>query len=408
MDILTKLKNALQYAVEQLTGDTKRIFKAKVTNSLGVGGQRAVEKELGWNRGTIRKAQKELSTGKQKDNFSARGRKKVEQNFPTLNEDIKDIVDSRSQTDATFKTTILYSRITAKQVRKELIKLKQYKGNRKYKVPSKRTINEKLNKLGYRLRLVGKNRPIKKLPETDGIFEQLHIYNNEADSDLGLLRLSMDAKARIKVGQFSRGGKSRQETQGSDHDFQVDTTLGLWGIQLPACGDMFFYFTESKITADFIIDRLEELWPKLKEKFNPHTLVINLDNGPENNSYRTQFMKRLIQFSYSYNITIRLCYYPPYHSKYNPIERVWGGLEKYWNGELLDSIPKVLGFAKNLTWKGKNPTVELVEKVYQLKISVPEKIMKIYHSVVDRFSGLERWFVDILPCRARYAQLQGL
>ena len=81
------------------------------------------------------------------------------------------------------------------------------------------------------------------------------------------------------------------------------------------------------------------------------TLVINVDNGPENQSRRTQFMQRLLEFVHRYQITIRLAYYPPYHSKYNPVERCWGILEQHWNGALLDSLDAVIQYARSMTWK---------------------------------------------------------
>jgi len=206
----------------------------------------------------------------------------------------------------------------------------------------------------------------------------------------------MDAKAAIKVGPFSRGGYNRYGLRAWDHDFEPDTILKLFGISIPVTDETFFYFTESHITADFIVDSLEHLLPLIKQKYNPHTLVLNLDNGPENSSRRTQFMKRLVQFSHKYSINISLAYYPPYHSKYNPIERVWGRLENHWNGELLDSIEKVLGLARSMTWKGVNPIVNLINKNYQKGISLTKKAMKKIEDTIWRIEGIEKWAVDIL------------
>lgn len=190
----------------------------------------------------------------------------------------------------------------------------------------------------------------------------MHNINKLADSTPGILRLSMDTKAVIKVGAFSRGGYNRYGLRAWDHDFKPETTLKLFGISIPVTNKTFFYFTESNATADFMVDALEHLWPVLKEKYNPHTLVLNMDNGPENNSRRSQFMKRIVNFSQTQSVNISLAYYPPYHSKYNPIERVWGRLENHWNGELLNSIEKVLGLARTMTWKGCNPFVNLITK----------------------------------------------
>jgi len=83
--------------------------------------------------------------------------------------------------------------------------------------------------------------------------------------------------------------------------------------------------------------------------------VLNLDNGPESHSHRTQFMFRLVQFVQRTGVAVRLAYYPPYHSKYNPIERCWGILEMHWNGALLDSREAVCRFTASMTWKGSPP-----------------------------------------------------
>ena len=92
-----------------------------------------------------------------------------------------------------------------------------------------------------------------------------------------------------------------------------------------------------------------------KENLGSHLgineLVINLDNGPNSSGKRTQFIKRMTEFSDRYNVKVRLIYYPPYHSKYNPIERCWSRLEEHWNGEILDTVDKAIEWSKTMTWK---------------------------------------------------------
>ena len=110
------------------------------------------------------------------------------------------------------------------------------------------------------------------------------------------------------------------------------------------------------VTADFMVDAIEDLWGAFENQSDLHTIVINADNGPENSSRRTQFIKRIVEFARSKSIDGQLAYYPPYHSKYNPVERVWGVLENHWRGEILDSVDKAIGLAKAMKWKGKNPT----------------------------------------------------
>jgi transposase len=127
--------------------------------------------------------------------------------------------------------------------------------------------------------------------------------------------------------------------------------------------------------------------------------VINADNGPENNSHRSQFMKRLIEFALKNKVSISLAYYPPYHSKYNPIERVWAVLENHWNGELLDSVEKVLGLARTMQYNGKNPVVKLMKGTYEKGIKLIQKARKQLENMIIRITGIEKWAVDI-PCYA--------
>lgn len=88
-------------------------------------------------------------------------------------------------------------------------------------------------------------------------------------------------------------------------------------------------------------------------------------------------------------------YYPPYHSKYNAVERCWGILEHHWNGALLDSVDTVVCFAQTMTWKGKHPTVELVTSVYQTGVKLTKEAMHVVETHLQRWSSLEKWFVDI-------------
>jgi transposase len=164
---------------------------------------------------------------------------------------------------------------------------------------------------------------------------------------------------------------------------------------LPEKNKLYHFFNSSKITADLIIDALELIWPELKTNYNPKILLINADNGPENSSVRTRFIERLLLFSYKNKIDVKLAYYPPYHSKYNPIERTWAILENHWNGEILDSKTKAIEYAKTMTWNGNHPTVKIIEKVYETGVKVIKKIMKIYETFIERLEGLEKWFVDI-------------
>ena len=381
----------------ELSGYARRHFMAKVVKELMNGNVRLAARELGWHRQTLRKALAEWE-GQfcYIDRFFERGRKPLEMQRPTLLEDIRQIADAASQTAATFHTTQLYTRLSAAAVRQQLIDQKGYAGE---DVPCEDTIRRKLNALGYRLRPVKKSQPLKKIAETDAIFDQLHQINQAADGAETVLRLSWDAKAPVLIGRFARGGLSRIVVQAWDHDFQTRAKKATpFGIYLPRYGELYLYFTQSKVTSDFIVDCLADFWLTQHARFpTVRTLLLNQDNGPENHTRRTQFMHRLAAFVDRFQVAVKLACYPPYHSKYNPIERVWGVLEKHWNGSLLDSLQALLNFARSLTYKGQQPTVELVTKTYQTGVKLSQTRMAALERRLKRLAGLEKWFVDIAP-----------
>ncbi len=127
------------------------------------------------------------------------------------------------------------------------------------------------------------------------------------------------------------------------------------------------------------------------------TLVINADNGCESSGSRTQWLKRLVDFSTRHGISVQLAYYPPYHSKYNPVERSWGVLENHWRGQLLESIAKAVGLARSMTYAGVKPVVKLIRKVYQSGVKVAKCDMGKIESSLQRKSGLGKWFIRITP-----------
>jgi len=389
------LKQILIQTAQQLKGSARRVFMARIVEALGKGGQRRAQRELHWCRDTIRKGQHELETGMEcVDAFAARGRKPVEAHLPNLINDMRAIVEGQAQTDPTFRTPRLYTRVSASEVRCQLL---EQKGYTDAELPSVETIRLKLNEQGYSPCRVAKSKPLKKPPKTDAIFEQLHRVNTVADEDPTQLRISLDAKATVLLGHLSRNGTNRVKVQAWDHDF-AEGKITPFGFLLPEHDELYLYFTQSSVTSDFIVDCLCDLWSHLRHRFpDVRTLVLNQDNGPEVQSHRTQFIHRLVQFVDAYDITVQLAYYPPYHSKYNPIERAWGVLERHWNGSLLDSVATVLCFAQTMTWKGIHPVVELVHKVYQTGVCLTKKAMQALEERLERLQGLERWFVKIRP-----------
>jgi hypothetical protein len=162
MELTDALKTVFRDTAASLTGSARRAFMARVVQQLGPGGQRRAERELGWSRVTIRKGQHELTSGFTcVDAFTARGRKRAEDHLPRLLDDLRAIVDGQSQADPQFRSRRLYTRLSAAEVRRQLILQQHYTDA---ELPTEETIRVKLNMLGYTLTTVAKTRPQKSSP----------------------------------------------------------------------------------------------------------------------------------------------------------------------------------------------------------------------------------------------------
>lgn len=161
LELTDSLKTLLQETAERLQGHERRRFMAQTVEELGPGGQRLAERELGWNRGLIRKGKREVESGINcVDAFALRGRQLSEVRLPQLLDDIKTVVDGQSQNDPSFKTNRLYTRLSAAEVRRQLIAQRGYQDE---ELPTEETIRTRLNQLGYYPSKVAKTKPQKKL-----------------------------------------------------------------------------------------------------------------------------------------------------------------------------------------------------------------------------------------------------
>lgn len=161
LELTDSLKTLLQETAERLQGHERRRFMAQTVEELGPGGQRLAERELGWNRGLIRKGKREVESGIIcVDALAFRGRQLSEVRLPQLLDDIKTVVDGQSQNDPSFKTNRLYTRLSAAEVRRQLIAQRGYQDE---ELPTEETIRTRLNQLGYYPSKVAKTKPQKKL-----------------------------------------------------------------------------------------------------------------------------------------------------------------------------------------------------------------------------------------------------
>jgi hypothetical protein len=187
-------------------------------------------------------------------------------------------------------------------------------------------------------------------------------------------------------------------TKGWDHDPPAKKKLTPLGILVLATGALTLIFGSHE-TSDFWVDALKRWWQQVRDRF-PHLrqLVIYLDNGPNNSGTRTQFLKRMVEFVDWSGLTVRLVYYPPYHSKYNPIERCWSSLEKKWNGVLLTCLKIVLQGALRMRWKGQPPMIKWLAGDYPDGMRVPRGAAKReLESRLERSLALPKYDITIRP-----------
>ena len=385
-------------AAKKLTGAIRREFQAQVSIDYLNSKPHLAEKIFGWDRKTVVLGLNELRSGVVCiDDFKARGNKKTEEKMPQLENDIISLAEPESQIDPKFQTAFKYTRITAKAMREALI---TQKGWHHEELPCEKTIGNILNRLGFRLRRVQKAKPLKKVAETDAIFDNLDEINTASDLREDSLRISIDTKAKVDLCDSSRGGTSRcrKAVKADDHDMGLKNKLAPFGILNMMTGLLTVIFGVSFETSDFIVDCLEQWWDDNKKQYSHiKQLVINLDNGPQNSSHRTQFMKRMIEFADQNNLEIMLAFYPPYHSKYNPIERCWGILENHGSGTLLNTLEITLEWAKTMTWKGLSPVIKLLETTYQKGVRMSKKAFNAMGSRIDRDASLPKYYMTIQP-----------
>jgi hypothetical protein len=212
-------------------------------------------------------------------------------------------------------------------------------------------------------------------------------------------RWSLDGKATGQLGEFSRGGRTRGEVKACAHDWGGQAKYLPWGVVDEDTGPLSIPFGSSAKTRDFLVEALAARWHALPahEQRATERLQLKMDNGPESSGLRTQVLYRMVQFADEIGKPIQLLYFPPYHSKDNPIERCWGILELHGNGTRLREVDTRLAWTKRMTWKGLPPFVELTHTEYPRGVTLSKKAMRPVEGRLERHPELSQWDILIRP-----------
>ena len=199
----------LVLAAKQLRGSTRRIFMAKVCDTLCEGSPRKAEHRFGWGRDTVEKgiADRALTAEERASRPNSANKRRVpwEKRDPQMAMDIRLIVEPHTQSDPELKSERCYTNLSAAEVLTAL----QQKGYPQSQLPSERTMRDILNRMNYRLKRIQKGKPLKKTEDTDAIFENVHSARSTAGKDPNTLEISIDTKTKVKLGEYSQGGKNQ-------------------------------------------------------------------------------------------------------------------------------------------------------------------------------------------------------
>lgn len=196
----------LKVAASRMPGTERRRFLAEVCERLCDSNPRRAEERFGWGRESIANGQTERESGpadpKAKTSLN-RGQKRSEDANPQLVIDIRAIVEPHTQSDPEPKSERQYTNLSAEEVRDAL----QDRGHSEEQLPSERTLRDILNRMNYRLKRIQKAKPLKKTAHTDAIFDNVKAARAAVADDPEILEISVDTKAKVKLGEYSQGLK---------------------------------------------------------------------------------------------------------------------------------------------------------------------------------------------------------
>jgi Rhodopirellula transposase DDE domain len=204
----------IRSAARRLKGHARRLFQAEVADALCHGSPRAAERRFGFDRKAVATGQHEAQSGiRCVERFAARARLCAEVKDPQLGQAIRALVEPHTQADPEVQSARRYTNLSAREV---LQALKVQKGYSDERLPSERSMRDILNRLGYRLKRIQKAKPLKKLKETDAVFANVQAVHERYQDDPETLEISVDAKAKVSEGEYSRGGKMQERLRGRD------------------------------------------------------------------------------------------------------------------------------------------------------------------------------------------------
>ena len=360
---------------------------------------RKVSKIMGTSTHTLQNGRQELLSGEGPGDGRIRrtgaGRKSVLPQHPEWTQAVVQIIEPHTA-GLPQDENVVWISLSVTQIMNELSKAG-------YDI-SRYFIRQILDSLGLRERSFYKDLPMKDIKNRDEQFQRISSIREEAET-VGLPIISIDTKKKEMLGNFKREGKAFSNGQplAYDHDFSTfsDGQIVPHGIYDVTRNVGYMTLGISHDTSKFVCDNIARVWREyLKEQYpTAHTLVILCDGGGSNSSSHRIVKQDLMDLANKLGIKLLVVHYPPYCSKFNPIEhRLFSQITRSWSGAPLMSLQNAADrAAMTTTKKGLKVHVHINSKSYDIKRPIEESYQKRLARQVVFAPELGKWNYLIKP-----------
>lgn len=380
----------------------RRRYAAVEAAKLGHGGTEYIAGVLGIDPKTIRHGRHDLDDLPERPAPRVRepggGRKPKLEQDPKIDEDFRKVLVEHTAGSPT-EESLIWTDLT----KTEIVDLMQECGS----YVSVHIVDQLLDRHGFHERTALRMQPMARHPDRNAQFETIARLKREfLDSDDPIV--SMDLKARELLGNFFRGGtlQTRETIRVFDHDFVefgqgVVLPHGIYDLKL---NHGYIHLGTSHETSEFACDNLRDWWERFGRVAYPEakSILLLCDGGGSNpadkgNGQAHLFRTDLQRLVNDLGVEIRVAHYPPYASKYNPIEhRLFPHLSRVCRGVIFHTIDMVAELMKKAaTRTGLSVEVDIVDRVYEIGRKVSQTAKDGVNLVRDAF--LPRWNYRILP-----------
>ncbi|WP_237607739.1 ISAzo13 family transposase [Roseimaritima sediminicola] len=253
-----------------------------------------------------------------------------------------------------------------------------------------------LDDAGIRRRQIRKDIPGGEHPDRDCQFERIAELVSQYEI-AGEPWFSIDTKAKEHLGLLYRKGRVRgnRSFEAFDHDFPswADGVLIPHGIFDPKANLGHINLGLSHDTSEFACESFRRFWNTFGHRRYPDakSILLTCDGGGSNSASKYIFKYDLERLSDSIGLPIRIAHYPPYCSKYNPIERrFFPHVGRACSGMLFDCLDTAVSLMRRArTRTGLRTTVAVIKRMFETGRNATKEMKNNLRIVYDDL--LPKW-----------------